>query len=326
MLIDNSSRIILFPNEAQDQNQSFKVIRLPIAKNLSETKPYLLTDDNIYELNEIKGVNPYDGNKENLPFLKNGDPVKSYIFENGDEQGGILQSSSLIVSNKFNVIYLLLSIILKYESSFTKNYITIHDFIDKVSSLFPDIPFESIPIRLYTNALLLISEEIEENDEFFYKFDKSKALEYINNKVKALHEYISNDKSSTSIVTHLKGKLFDHNNALPIQNIINLLSLHYAIDFIIDSYLNDEKDQFKQTLIDQFKYDFKPLNDYLQTLSSNQKNLKVIEDNLQSIVQSTHNASTNTKKPATTAASKKKPVKKVAIGKGALDGFFKRAS
>ncbi|KAK6199457.1 ribonuclease H2, subunit B [Scheffersomyces amazonensis] len=327
MLVDASTKVILLP-AAQNVSKSYKLIRMPIPKDLTQYKPYLVDEQRIYELSQVKGVNPYG---EKAVLLKNGNAVKSYIFESPKEDGAeagtgaVLQSSSLTVSNTFNFVYLVLSIVLNHEDTFTKNYITVHDFIDKLSSIFPQNEWiDTVPVKVYTDALSLISDEIEENDEFFYKFNKTRSLEWIKVKVEALNQYIHSQSGDYTIYSHIKSKLYDHNGVLPKQEIIDLLSLHYSIDFIIDSYLTT---QFKHDYIKHFNYDFQPLDTYLANLSTTKKKLQAIEDNMNAIVQSTANA-TSGKKSAKGGAKpvKKKEIKKVAIGKGALDGFFKRAA
>ena len=105
--------------------------------------------------------------------------------------------------------------------------------------------------------MINLCDVITENiDESFYRFDLSKILHWLNEKVLALQKYIlTNDNS---ILTKLKLELNPSmsNNNIEDQ-LLNDLGLLYSIDYIFNSYLDDGVNSFlRQKLLEEFKYDF----------------------------------------------------------------------
>lgn len=152
-LVDSNSRVILLPKS--ETPVTYKVVDLPTSRDLTLYNSYLLDKDTLYELGDVRNDNPYV-KKENMPLLKNGDAVKSFIFE--DEQNGegaIIQSSSVIVSSKFDLAWLLIAIFYKHNQ-FSKNYISAEDVMDKIAGVFSgngnDQWVHKIPYFLYEQS------------------------------------------------------------------------------------------------------------------------------------------------------------------------------
>lgn len=125
--MDKESKVIILPKT--NSSSEFKIINLPNPTNLTTTKSYLLhhnedSNNQLYELNIIGGEDDNDGNddektdndnagrknkgKKPKSKLKSENSIKSLIFE----PGYVLQSPKIIISNKFNISYLLISLFL----------------------------------------------------------------------------------------------------------------------------------------------------------------------------------------------------------------------
>ncbi|ABN66146.2 predicted protein [Scheffersomyces stipitis CBS 6054] len=320
-LVDSNSRVILLPKS--ETPVTYKVVDLPTSRDLTSYNSYLLDKDTLYELGDVRNDNPYV-KKENMPLLKNGDAVKSFIFE--DEQNGegaIIQSSSVIVSSKFDLAWLLIAIFYKHNQ-FSKNYISAEDVMDKIAGVFSgngnDQWVHKIPYFLYEQSLAKISESIDESGDSFFKFSLKKSFEFVEKKVERLQTYFAS--GDNSVLVTIKGKLTDTTLAehtIP-EPILKSMVLRYAVDYVCDSYIGSE---FKKEFISFVKYDFSDLDKYLDVLQERQKNLQIVESNMNSVAQTS--ASASKKKVELKKGKKKEVKKKVAVGKGALDGFFKKA-
>ncbi|KAI5959162.1 uncharacterized protein KGF55_005505 [Candida pseudojiufengensis] len=331
MNIDKDTRVIILPklaNESEktdtNQTQEYKIINLPTPSDLTKFKSYLIYEksNKIYELNIIKGEN-------SSITLKNGDAVKSIIIESIDPQlnggggGGVLQSANIIIGSAFNFTFLLISIFERHVENFNNLFKTIEDIRDSLSSLEGDWIYE-INYDIYKQNLNNICDEILENDTLFYKYCSRKSIEWINNKILSLQNYILTSSNNNTILRKIILELNDSTqlNHIIDENLIKQNSLIYSIDYICDSYLPF----MKEKLIDYYNYDFHLVENYLIELKQKQKNLEIIENNMNEINSITANTINNKNKNNNKKKNgSKNQSKKVAVGKGALDGFFKKA-
>ena len=353
--MDKESKVIILPKT--NSSSEFKIINLPNPTNLTTTKSYLLhhnkdSNNQLYELNIIGGEDDNDGNddektdndnagtknkgKKPKSKLKSENSIKSLIFE----PGYVLQSSKIIISNKFNLSYLLISLFLNInqqksqqqsqqsslssENLFNDNFKSLEDLKDQLLNEYREDTNNNdwvleIPDQLYHQSLINLCDVITENiDESFYRFDLSKILHWLNGKVLALQKYILT--SDNSILTKLKLEL---NSSMSNNNIedqlLNDLSLLYSIDYIFNSYLDDGVNSFlRQKLLEEFKYDFTRVLKHIDDLKIHQSLIEnVLESNLKSTTNNTKSSSTK-KKPATGTTNKK-------VKRGAIDSFFKKA-
>ncbi|CUM67758.1 uncharacterized protein PRCAT00005463001 [Priceomyces carsonii] len=316
MTVGATYKVLLLPNDKCEQ-ATYKIVHLPTDSTLKRYRPFLIKDSTIYELIEVKGNDAFSKTKPTL--LNNGEAVKSYIFED-DTNGLVIQSSNMIVGNSFNIVYLLISVMFDYEG-FLKRYITFEDIMDTLSSLSGNNTdwVTRIPEEAYLRALPEICDTILENKEQFYRFSKQKTLQFINEKVQKLHHFIQMQENS--IMFKIKAELHDDASSTP-EAVINSSILRHSIDLICDSYCPKI---IKVELIELFAYDFKDLDSYLDELKAKRKEVSVIESSMAAIAQGNSQvakkkADATKKKPTT-----KKKATKVAVGKGALDGFFKKA-
>ncbi|KAI5952598.1 hypothetical protein KGF54_003465 [Candida jiufengensis] len=311
MNVDKDTRVIILP-KTEKGHQFYKIINLPLPSDLTKLKSYLIyeNDNKIYELNIIKGDN-------SSVTLKNGDAVKSIIIESTTGNGGVLQSANILIGSPFNFTYLLISLFEKHYKQINV-FKTVEDIRDSLVSLENDWIYD-INSEVFTNSLSAICDEIEENETKFFKYSNEKCIEWINSKILNLQKYIQSSNNN-SILSKIKSELNDSTqiNYIIDENLINEMSLLYSIDYICDSYLP----QLKQQIISHYNYNFFKMETHLSELKQKQKNLEVIESNMNEINMITANANAANKKKK---QPPKKQVKKVAIGKGALDGFLKKA-
>ena len=123
-----------------------------------------------------------------------------------------MQSPKIIISNKFNISYLLISLFLNInqqksqqqsqqsslssENLFNDNFKSLEDLKDQLLNEYREDTNNNdwvleIPDQLYHQSLINLCDVITENiDESFYRFDLSKILHWLNGKVLALQKYI----------------------------------------------------------------------------------------------------------------------------------------
>lgn len=319
MNVHEGTKVILLPKK----KGSYSIIKLPNVSDQKSLKSYLLHDDQLFELREIKGDNLYLPNNDKRPIIPNtGLSVKSFVFES-EENGCVVQSPNLIVSTKFNLVYYLMSVMYKNDS-FGKRFITFEDFSDTISSIFEYNAWVSaIPMKMYKSALAEICETIEENDETFYKYSNAKVIEYLNRKVSQLLAYISS-QSDLSINHKIKQELYrpisEGDNDIP-PDILQLSIIMHSIDLICGSYTPIE---IRNQVMTDGGYEFDKLNKYLNDIRVQSKELELVESNMNAVVETTTKVEPK-KKDTKKKVIRKKEIKKVAVGKGALDGFFKKA-
>lgn len=319
MNIHEGTKVILLPKE----KGLYSIIKLPNVLDQKSFKSYLLRDDQLFELREIKGDNRYLPNDTKRPVIPNtGQSVKSFIFES-EANGCVVQSPNLIVSTKFNLVYYLMSIMYNNDS-FAKRFITFEDFSDTISTLFEyNAWVGAIPMKMYKSALSEICETIEENDEIFYKYSNAKVIEYLHRKVSQLLAYLSS-QSDLSIILKIKQELYrpisEGSNDIP-SDILQLSIIRHSIDLICGSYTPIE---IRNQVMNNERYEFDKLNAYLKDIQAQRKELELVESNMNAVVETTTKVETK-KKDTKKKVVRKKEIKKVAVGKGALDGFFKKA-
>ncbi|EMG47097.1 hypothetical protein SBY92_000736 [Candida maltosa Xu316] len=285
--MDKDSKVVILPPSPGP----FKIINLPIPSDLTTTKSYLIEESTIYELTIIDGSTSSDIPKQKT----SGIPIKSFIFE----PGYVLESPNVIISNKFNISYLFLSIL--KDQKIMDRYCNLETFKDNLSMAWIfDIPDEIIEQGLDT-----ICDVTVQNCEKFYKFNMDKSLDWIHLKITLLETFIKST-TNNSILMKIKHELSPNMEDIPQDKLDQLITL-YALDYICSIC------DVQQGLVEKFKYEFNDLNEYIKVLNDNEKNLEVVESNLNDL----KTANKKVKQPV----KQEKKVKKV----GAIDSFFKRA-
>ncbi|CCE85747.1 Piso0_005374 [Millerozyma farinosa CBS 7064] len=319
MLVDNATRVILLPQG----EQSYSIIRLPSSTSFGENIVCLIQGDTMYEIREINGKNPYMINMDKVPKLPNNDgAVKSLIFES-DTNGYVLQNPNLLVTSKFNFAYFLISV-MHGEENFAKRFITLEDIIDSLGSKYSGQEWvTSVPFAIYIRALGMICEKIEENDETFYKYSKDKAFTFLQNKIDEVTKYLLSKPHvalNKKIMSELLSSSID-STKIPSE-VLQESTTKHSIDLICGSYIPVH---VKQEFCENKKYSWSNLDKYLADLAAEKKGLELAESNMNSIINETVVNRKDTKSDSKKKPARKKVVNKVPVGKGALDGFFKKA-
>lgn len=294
MHIDDATRVVLLPKEGTH----FKVVRMPIAHDISRLKPYLVCGSQIYELNEMAKTA-----WSNAPQTKKGDFVRSLIVEGVEgSQGAVLQSLHMILSSKFNLMYILISTMHTAEQ-FHHRFASLEDIMDQI----PGDWIQHLPEEIVAKHMASICEVKVEGGEGFYRFSLNKAVDQVREKCTRLAEHLTQSKNSL----YLKAKQSVIENDVCDPEILDLAVKSTAVEFVCGSYtLPSFKDEVMKA------YDFSRLKEHREKIKENTKNLRVVEANMMDLA---------SKPKKVTKKVVKKTVKKVAPGKGALDGFFKKA-
>lgn len=305
MEVDHSARIVLLP-ESVSSLQILPLIYGGFARSV------LIADNELYELREIHGPSTYDAHPE--PTLPSGEAVKSILIEGlNDPHGAVVGSPSVLNSTPFNIIYYLLWSMSEKQENYTSRFHALDDILDDCN-----LPsYEAVVRQKAKESLSPICDVITENGEDFYRFCPLKAFDYLEVKVRALQKLILESPGYAILgLIKAKGALLGENAPLEIQE---LQTLNYSIDLIFGSYLSEA---LKKQFLQDRGIDFSELTIYLKQQENKKKELAVIEDNMEAVVLATKLANSSLKSRNKTV---KKLSKKVAVGKGALDSFFKRS-
>lgn len=312
MLVHSDTKIFLLP--AQLENSEFDIIRLPLANKTIAS--FLVKDNEVFELRSVGSRNPWLKNDKTVTLPRTGGAVKSLIIETGDA-GAVLQSPDMIMATKFDLSFVFITIMAQTDT-FSKRYISYEDILDTIGSQNPWI--NDLSDTLIVNCLGKLCETVVENQETFYKYSSEKTAEMLSQKVKKLETVVSH--SSFVINDTIRQLLHDPtsaNSEIP-NDIYGLAVMQHCIDLVC-CYVPFT---VRELVVTKMGCDFGPLDAYTKQLKQKKKALDVAEQTMNEVAASTASAKKSMKVNAKTK-TKKKQVAKVAVGKGALDGFFKRS-
>lgn len=305
MELDDGTKLILLPAGYS----SFDIISLP--SRISKKK-VLATADQLFELREVHGSSDYDAHPE--PKLPSGEAVKSIILERKDSpQGVVLKSPVVVTCTPFNIAYYVLNAMYEQKDVYASRFHTVEDILDSLH-LSPCHKTVSTKIE---QCLDLICSTIEENGDHYYKFLMQRAFYFIQQRVERLELLVKN--SPDFVLTGMITASLCTSGDTPASEVVDLQTTKYCIDMIFGSYLSGT---LKKRYLDYALIDLSPLDSYFKEIESKKRALAAIEENMESVVLVTQRAKTKNSKSKTIT---KKPVNKVAVGKGALDSFFRKA-
>ncbi|EDK37635.2 hypothetical protein PGUG_01733 [Meyerozyma guilliermondii ATCC 6260] len=317
MLVHSDTRIFLLP--ASLESTQLDIIQLPLANK--SVASFLVKENQVFELKNLGSKNPWLKNDKSVTLPRTGGAVKSLIIET-DESGAVLQSPDMIMATKFDLSFIFITIMAESDT-FSKRYISYQDILDTIGSQNPWI--NDLSDTLIINCLGKICETVVENQETFYKYSSEKTAEMLSEKVNKLEKSISN--SSFVINDTIRQILHDPSSAnleIP-SDIYNLAVMQHCIDLVC-CYIPFK---VRESVIKKMGSDFSPLDAYMKELKQKKKALDAAEQAMNEVAASTANAKKANAKLNGKANGKTKPKKKqvakVAVGKGALDGFFKRS-
>ncbi|CAK9439201.1 uncharacterized protein LODBEIA_P34250 [Lodderomyces beijingensis] len=324
MEIDKNAKLIILPTPPDGEHREYRIVKLP-TPDLTASKPYLLQDSTVCELSTITGSN-------SAITLPNSNAVKSFLLEPLDASvvGAVLQSSTTTVASPFNFTYLMMSLFVTQGDKFA-TFKSVDDIRDTLSEISPSHrAMSEVGDAVYVRSLSLICDVITEGNEAFYRFNAGKSFEWVRGRIDALETYIA-EKAGNSILKKIRAELLDPTSVDHVveSSVLQNAILCYAVDYICDSYLVAD---FKAQLVQHFNFDFSKMETYLAEIKSKQKKLEAVEANMNDVNVVSSNATKAAKKLLLQQQQQQQQAKKragggkkVAVGKGALDGFFKRA-
>lgn len=309
MFVDKETKVLLLPKK----ETNFQIASLSFGP---AQKQILFSDEKVYELRLISGQTSFSSRPE--PKLSNGEAVKSLIIESNvpEDEGAVLSNPELINVSKFNLIYFVLRIMWEQKNIDNSRYHTMEDILDQLHAYIkPEQLIVALRKHLVT-AIENVCDTIEEANESFYKFSSSKGNAFIEGKVESLSNLL-HSSPNFSLTEFIKSKLNAYEEAP--SDMLELQIKKYALEFTFGSYLTAE---MKANFILDSRLDFSKLENYFKEQEEKQKTLAMVESNMASIVQTTTAAKSTSSKKGKVIKTTKRVVKKVPVGKGALDGFF----
>jgi len=306
----NSVQVIILP--IQDSHTS------SFSKVTIEGKEYLVSspEQTLLALNKTNFKDSYDAKQK---LTKASEPLNSILISSGI---GVTQNEPcLIVGEKpeiyvgtpFNVIYFLLSCCVDILKREKQRMLPYDDLLEKLED--SESIRELIKLKIpFEDSLKLICETVKENDETFYKVSIEKITKFLTDRVERI---VGNfpETLNLHIQRHL-GASMQQDQLLLTKEVARLSKVKTAIN-LLSSYV----DSFYLDVLRK-SYNFNDLDEYLKQYRKVEESNRIAEENLRALNQKITSASKSKKRKH--PAKKLKPVKKVEIGRGALDMFFKR--
>lgn len=314
-------QVIILPKHSAGP---FQILNLPNPHDHVMNK-FLLDKSSlqILELKKINYKNPHlTGQK--VVTTRDGQVIKSLLLTN-ENDGMVLEKLEFLVGTNYDITWLLLS---NYEravesinndDSFKPRLLPKQDMIESWQDSHSVL--SGIPAFFFENndrldvSISKIFDILVENDESYYRLSIPKILKFLSDKVnlildkfpESLYKKLIKQKLLISVEEELSLELI---RSAKIHHSINLISCY--ISTLLISKLN--KIYEKELVI---------YKDHLARMSNMKSLQNVALDNLNNL-----NSNLKVEKRVMTqqnkAVKKKKVVAKVAVGKGALDGFFKK--
>lgn len=339
LLPKGSKKIILLPKELGNITE-INIFELPSPSN-NLTKPSIRlfklgNDHHLYQLNTFtfsKGCAHKEKEyliNDSYHYTDDGKPIKSafIINENDRSDGFILEDSDFEVSTRYDITFSLIGAYFK-ESKVNDELSYVEDkTVDtKIKTLTSDDRFSTLTdyhdllIDNHDNgwsniskdtlrfALGNISETIQEAGDEYYKIKEDLICKFVLGKIKKI---VDNFPSSLPIPIDLPIEIKQHRKVVMACNILISLIPIEAYRRILTSSQELDGINVKESF-EKYK------------LYEKENAAKVAERDI--LAQNAINVGLSdgmTKKPLKKIAKKVIPKKKVATGKGAIDGFFKK--
>lgn len=309
MSITSESKVFLVPRDTKN----YDFINVNIRNS---PKTLVLSEESVFEIREVGPASSFDTRPD--PKFPSGEPVKSFIFEDVKNQTGFVKQNANILSlTKYDLLFPVLCC-LKLESEEQSRYKTKEDLLDEVITSLGSQSSHKTVQKHVLDSFEKICDIITENGEDFYRVNTSKVIAILDAKVQKLKDLLLANKKfalSASIDESLGGV-----ETQPSQEVLELQTLRYSIDYIFDTYLAPKH---KTMYYEHTKVNFDALDKFVAEREKQQKARAIVEQNSLAAAGAKNNTPGKQSK-ATKPAAKKKGAAKVAVGKGALDSFFTR--
>lgn len=297
MTFDKNSRLFVLPGDAP-QLQGFKWVFAGKSRTL------LSDGNNIYETVEVSAKSPFQLNGE--PLTTSETAVKSIILEPKEihELGFSIPNANLIYCSTFDMLYPITAFLYENILKLETRYHSIDDVIDYLEEyrMIEPSSWVSYLREPIVQSLMSLGLLINENGEEYLKFDYSRLFECLKDRVDALSNYILTDRNSAlykKSLTDLGGE------EVASPEMIKTNATRLAMDMVFDSYLNLA---IKLEYAKRYDHNFQELDSIIasQKKTSQRSEPRIPEKREQPV-----------------AKKRKSAPSKVAVGKGALDAFFK---
>ncbi|VEU21848.1 DEKNAAC102875 [Brettanomyces naardenensis] len=309
----NSFKLVLLPN-SRSTYTSLK-LKNPVGQEIGE---YLISqpEGKLYSLNKTDFKDSYN---EKQRLTKNSQPLTSLLLTRSVQSASpgcllIGKAPEIYIATAFNQIYFLLSFFVAFLKQDHLRLLSYDDLMEKFeeSETLESLISQGISFK---GSLERICDTVEEGGETFHKVSKSKVIEYLKQRVTKI---VGNFPASvgSQVTRKLTGNVSSGSLDLT-DDIIRLSRTRSAIN-LLSSYVDD---YYLRLLLKE--YDFRTLDSYMEQLARIEEMNKVAEDNLQVLNERMNESGGKKRKPV---GKKQKVVKRVAVGKGALDMFFKPRS
>lgn len=282
--------------------QDISVADIFAIKSGGRTRSILAADEGVFEVVNIVGSSPYDSvPAPQTPFSE---PVKSILLRIDNHQGAVSQDPRVLVATRFNMTYFFAGIF-NSQNTFSSRFQDASDLKDQLLDLDVISGWNDKIESEYNRSLNILCETIVEGDQTFYKYSKDQLRLFLKEKIEKLAAYII-AKKSLSLYKAIRSSLISQEE--PPQNILEAQTLRFATDMVMVSYF-DISDRTE--MLGALGYESEELASYLKKVKSQNES-----ENLQDTTVTTPRIKAKTKAP-------RKKESKVAVGKGALDSFFK---
>ncbi|CCK70994.1 Rnh202p KNAG_0F03320 [Huiozyma naganishii CBS 8797] len=332
-------RIVLLPTNAIDAATELKVFDLCHPSNNSSKARVKLFACGAEDTTQIYRLEKYsfsqggrytevsDLANEKYHYTGEGDPVKSIIIVNEQDRsdGYVIEDSTFDISNKYDVTFNLIS---KYykdsisadEAEYTRrnnhsksseirdnNFLTARDYHDALIET-SDANWQFVPRIVLQGALERISDTVTEAGDQYYKITEERIISFLVQRVEKIVESFPSSLPIPMDYPEDIQKAMKH--VMACQLLISLLPV-----------------QTYRKLVEQppMAANFESYSTYRTQISSTVKERELLTEAAVNAGLGNGNAPPN-KPVGKTAKKVVVPKKKVTVGKGAIDGFFKRQS
>lgn len=168
-----------------------------------------------------------------------------------------------------------------------------------------------------TSSLPSLDSDDDSVDEYF-KLSFNKISKLVSQKLHSLEKYLERKDTVKSLKSRMK-KMYPEGIPGSIQQLLWRKQAIALLSIYIDSFYINE------CISDNPEYNFEVLNVYLSKLKQEQAKKELVDDSIQQLHDGTAAAQKKqNKKVKSTATVKQSKQTRVAVGKGALDMFFKK--
>ncbi|CAI4057067.1 hypothetical protein SUVZ_02G3920 [Saccharomyces uvarum] len=342
---EGEERLIVLPDEC-DASKIINTFTLPPCSNI-ESKPLIElfenTDGRLYQVKSFQfGKGPSYSHNEDLAndkyhYTKEDHPIKStFIVNNSNSADGcILKSSKLYFCTLHDVVFSLIGFhyrtsVAEDEQDYVKpsdtgetqaanrkdheRFLSIRDYHDLLMDNHSK-NWNHISLRCLESGLTKICETIEEAGEIYYKITPALITRYLVGKVLKI---IENFPPSFPILKHAPEELVQCYKVVMATNLLVSLIPKAAYRNLIEFSPSTMDSNFNL----EIKASFTNLENYQTTEELKNAEKELLMKSAMNVGIGTNGGAVSVKKVAKKVVLRKKP--RAAIGKGAIDGFFKR--